>query len=105
MDAASLLRILEVNQRMGAIRSLCPLLNYVVSQVIDLIGAERGYVVLVRPDGSLDFRVTRDQDGNNVDEAQDLISTTVLNQVVQTGEPLILRDAVADPRFSHRAAS
>ena len=97
-----LVRILEISQRMAEMRALPPLLHFIpVDQVVRLVGAERGYVVLVRPDGSLDFRVTRDQDGNDVADAEDQISISVLQQVMQSGEPMVLRDAVADLRFSH----
>jgi GAF domain-containing protein len=85
---------------MAETRAYGPLLNYVIEQAIALVGAERGYIVLPRPDGSLDFRVTRDQRGEPVPHAEDQISTSVLKNVLQTGEPLIVRDAMADPHFS-----
>jgi signal transduction histidine kinase len=100
MDNSLLLRILDVSRRMTEMRAFAPLLNYVVEQALELVGAERGYIVLPRPDGSLDFRVTRDQQGNAVPHAEDQISTSVLKKVVDTGEPLIVRDAVADPQFA-----
>ncbi len=100
LESSVLLRILDVSRRMAERRTFTPLLAYVVDEAIRLVGAERGYVVLPRPDGSLDFRVTRDQKGNEVQHPDDQISTSVLNKVMQTGEPLILRDAMADPQFS-----
>jgi diguanylate cyclase (GGDEF)-like protein len=95
-----LLRILDVSRRMAERRAFAPLLAYIVDEVIKLTGAERGYVVLLRSDGSLDFRATRDQRGAEVERAQDQISTSVLKKVVETSEPLILRDAQVDPQFS-----
>jgi signal transduction histidine kinase len=100
MDNSLLLRILDVSRRMAEMRAFTPLLNFVVEQAIELVGAERGYIVLPRPDGSLDFRVTRDQQGKDVPHAEDQISTSVLRQIIDTGEPLVLRDAMNDPHFS-----
>ena len=100
METSLLLRILDVSRRMVETRAFGPLLNYVVEQAIELVGAERGYIVLARPDGSLDFRVTRDQQGQPVSHPEDQVSTSVLKKILQTGEPLILRDATADPNFS-----
>jgi signal transduction histidine kinase len=94
-------RVLQVSQRMAAMRSLAPLLVCVVEEAIQLTGAQRGYVVLRRSNGSLDFRITRDQEGHEVENAQDQISTSVLNQVIQMGQPVILRDAMSDPNFAH----
>ena len=45
-------------------RALDPLLSYVIDEALALVEAERGYVVLSRPDGTLDFRVLRDNDGH-----------------------------------------
>jgi signal transduction histidine kinase len=100
METSLLLRILDVSRRMAEMRAFAPLLNYVVQQAIELVGAERGYLVLPQPDGSLDFRVTLDQQGRVVPHAEDQISRSILKQVVDSGEPLIVRDAVADPQFS-----
>jgi GAF domain-containing protein len=94
-------QILNISRRMAEMRSLAPLLNFVVEEAIQLVGAEYGYIVLPRPDGSLDFRVTRDRASHEVEKAQDQISTSVLNRVIQTGQPVILRDAMSDPNFGH----
>jgi len=99
MDRDLLEHILEVSRRMAETRALTPLLNYVMDEAITLAGAERGYVVLVEPDGTLDFHVKRGKDGRELDDADDQISKSVLNQVVETGQSLVLRDAMSDPRF------
>ncbi|GAB4543477.1 MAG: hypothetical protein Kow0063_36690 [Anaerolineae bacterium] len=92
--------ILNVSRRMAETRSLMPLLNYVMDEAIDLAGAERGYVILVQPDGGLDMRVKRAAGGEDLACAADQVSKSILNQVVDTSQPLVLRDAMKDPRFS-----
>lgn len=91
--------ILDVSRRMAETRTLTPLLNYVMDKAIQLVGAERGYVVLVLPDGALDIRIRRGSNGEMLAQAQDQISKSVLNEVVRTGKPIVLRDAQTDPRF------
>lgn len=91
--------ILKVSGRMAETRSLSPLLNYVVKEAINLTGAERGYVVLVHSNGSLDFKVTLSRDGSTIQDSEDQISKSVLKEVVDTKRPLVLRDAIQDPRF------
>jgi signal transduction histidine kinase len=92
--------ILHISRNMAETRALTPLLNYVTDEAIKLVGAERGFVVLVQPDGAWDFRVKRGQGGVELKRAGDQVSTSVLNQVIETGEPLVLRDAMNDPHFN-----
>ncbi len=91
---------LKISRCMAEIRTLDPLLNYVVEEVIELVGAERGYVVLMSSDNALDFRVNRSRDGSPVQGAGDQISKSILKEVIRTGQPLVLRDATHNPRFS-----
>jgi len=92
--------ILEISRRMAETRALTPLLNYVMDEAIALVGAERGYVVLIKPDGSPDYRIKRGQDGRELDVSEDQVSKSVFKQVVETGQPLVLRDAMSNPDFS-----
>jgi len=100
VETGVLLRILDVSRRMAEQRAFTPLLAYVVDTAMQLAGAERGYLVLLRPDGSLDFRVTRDKRGNEIPHAEDQISTSVLKKVIDSGDALILRDAMSDANFN-----
>src|SRR5215211_8165320 len=80
VETGVLLRILDVSRRMAEQRAFTPLLAYVVDTAMQLVGAERGYLVLLRPDGSLDFRVTRDAHGSAIPQAEDQISSSVLKK-------------------------
>lgn len=91
--------ILCVSLHVAETRSLTSLLNYVMDEAIELVGADRGYVVLTRPDSTPDIRVKRGMGGVELDAAEDQVSTSILSQVVETGQPLVLRDAMKDPRF------
>lgn len=100
MDRNLLEYILEVSRHMAETRRLTPLLTYALDEAIDLSGAEQGFIVLAGSDGSLDFRIKRDRTGQDLDQAEDQISKTVLKQVLRQGEPIIVRNAMADPQFS-----
>jgi GAF domain-containing protein len=90
--------ILEISRLAAETRDPSLLLNHIMDRAIGLVGAERGYVVLVQPDGlpgvTLDFRVQRGEDGQALEDAQGQVSRSVLRQVVETGQPLVLRDAL-----------
>ncbi len=72
-------------------------LNEAMDVVINLTGAERGYIVLRDPDsGELECRIARDMEQGAQDSFQG--SNTILNDVLDSGEPLLTDNAYKDPR-------
>jgi signal transduction histidine kinase len=104
MDPDLLENVLNISRHMAQIRNLTPLLDYVVDEAMRLVGAEQGFVVLVEPDGSLDFRVKRSVDGTEIPDAEFQISKSVLNKSLETGEPQLLYDAMNSPNFGSAAS-
>ncbi len=96
--------VIEISRRMVETRELEVLLPYAISEVLELVGAERGYIVLLEADGSLSFRVKRRQDGSDIPEMSDDISHSILNEVVRTGQSLVIGNAMGDPRFAQAAS-
>lgn len=97
-------KVLNISRRMAEIRALTPLLDYVVDEAIKLVGAERGFIVLLKPDGSLDFRVKRSFDGSEIPNAEIEISKSIFNRVIESGEPVLEYDAMNSPDFSGSAS-
>ncbi|WP_420632124.1 GAF domain-containing sensor histidine kinase [Candidatus Leptofilum sp.] len=91
--------VLRVSRRMAESHALAPLLAYTIDKVLTMIGAERGYIVLRHEDGSIDFRIRRDNKGNDLPGDTDEISYSILENVVQSGESVVLSDAMHDPQF------
>ena len=91
--------VLRVSRQMAESHELAPLLGYTIDKVLTLVGAERGYIVLKNSDGSIDFRIKRDNQGNDLPGATDEVSHSILEKVVQTGESVMLSDAMHDPQF------
>ncbi len=92
--------ILYVSRRMAQTRALTPLLNYVVDEAIKLVGAERGYVVLISHNDELVFKANRTRDGKTIDKAQDQVSTSIIKDVIADSQPLVLDNALDTPRFN-----
>jgi hypothetical protein len=84
---------------MAEMRALDPLLEHVVKVTLDLFGAELALVILLRADGSLDFRAGARSDGQPVRPSGPRISHSILNRVIQGREPVVLADAVSDQEF------
>lgn len=76
-------------------------LNKTMDQVLQLTGAERGYIVLQNPiTSTLETQVARSMqtdDGDNVEEF--IMSETIVQRVIKEGETVITTNAREDSRF------
>ncbi len=97
--------LLTVSRHMAEMRHLDDLLAYAIDKMLQLVGAEWGYIVLVNENDPLDFRTQRKARGMEAEFSSepslpgDPISHSILDQVVQTGQSLVVEDAMFDPRF------
>lgn len=92
-------QLISISRRMAEMRSLTPLLSFAIDSVLPIVGAERGYIVLIKEDKTLDYRVKRHLDGTEIKSEVDPISHSVLNEVVTTQKGIVIRNAIMDPRF------
>ncbi|MCP4295285.1 MAG: HD-GYP domain-containing protein [Proteobacteria bacterium] len=95
-----LTQLLAVSREMAEIRDLEPLLSYAIDEVLQLVGAERGYIVLLNPDSTLDFRVKRQVNEVEIFEDADNISRSILDETIRTQKSVLSENAMLDPRFS-----
>ena len=91
--------VLRVSRDMAEAHSLAPLLAYTIDKVLTLVGAERGYIALKKQDGSIEFSIRRDNKGNDLKGLADEVSYSILQEVVQSGDSVVLSDAMQDPQF------
>jgi len=103
----NLRRLLEINRRIGSERDPDALLRLIIDTAIDLIGAERGFLILGAERGakgagekSLRFRVARKKGGADVPEPEIEVSRTLADRVLESGRPILSEDAVVDERLS-----
>lgn len=77
----------------------------VMDTVIELTGAERGFIVLRSPaSGELEFAAARGIDREQLTQEDFTISSTIVNQVASTGLPELTNNASSDPRYqSHES--
>ncbi|MCC6802005.1 MAG: GAF domain-containing protein [Anaerolineae bacterium] len=75
-------------------------LNQVMDTVIQLTGAERGYLMLTnKATGKLEFRIARGIDREQLSRDEFIVSNTIVNQVFNSGEPVLTDNARSDPRY------
>ncbi|MCK6578789.1 MAG: GAF domain-containing protein [Anaerolineae bacterium] len=75
-------------------------LNQVMDTVVQLTGAERGYIMLTnKATGALEFRVARGVDREQLSRDEFIVSNTIINEVYSTAQPVLTDNARADPRY------
>ncbi|MEO8612543.1 MAG: GAF domain-containing protein [Chloroflexota bacterium] len=78
-------------------------LNRVMDTVIQLTGAERGYIVLKNRDtGEMEYRVARGIDREQLGKTDFVVSGSIVNEVANTGVPVLTGNAQEDKRFDGR---
>jgi sigma-B regulation protein RsbU (phosphoserine phosphatase) len=71
-------------------------LNRVIDEIIALMHAERGFVMLLQSDESFTYRVARGIDQKNILDPRANISLGVVRKVVSTGTPILSENAQED---------
>ncbi len=75
-------------------------LNQVIDTVIQLTGAERGYIMLRNKfTNAMEFRVARGIDREQLGRDEFMISNTIVNEVADTMLPVLTDNARNDPRY------
>jgi transcriptional regulator with GAF, ATPase, and Fis domain/tetratricopeptide (TPR) repeat protein len=105
-----LARILTINRDLACEPDLSRLLDRVTDQAIDLLGADRGFVLLAddaphahdgAASGQLLARAARDR---GKDDPSVRFSRSICERVLQTGEPIVTNDARGDARLGEAAS-
>ncbi len=104
-----LARILAVNRDLACEPDLARLLARVTDQAIDLLGADRGFVLLAEQDeesapdaaAQLQARAARDR---RKDDPSVQFSRSIAERVLRTGEPIVTNDARRDARLGEAAS-
>jgi adenylate cyclase len=90
----------EVTQLINSTLDLEEVLRRVMDTIIELTGAERGFLMLIDDEtGELEFKVAREMDRKTIDDSSFQISRTIVRQVASDGVPIVTTNAQADPRF------
>ncbi len=99
--SARLEMLYRVSQSISASLELDEVFNRVMDAVIELTGAERGYILLLDPDTQqIEVAAARGLAGADLAQTDAAFSRTVLRTVVEQDTGLLTTDARVDPRFA-----
>lgn len=103
-EQSRLAALYELSSQLGKTLDLGEVLNQVMDAIIQLTGAERGFLMLYDQDtGELTTRAARNLDQHTIDSATH-ISRTVIEQAIATGEGVLTSNALEDDRFSAQSS-
>ncbi|MBN1563366.1 MAG: SpoIIE family protein phosphatase [Anaerolineae bacterium] len=91
----------EITRRLNSSLDLDEVLEYVMDRVIEVTGAERGFLML--KDDKTDemtFRVARGMDRTDLNSPEFQVSTSIIRKVQRTGQALLTDNAQSDDRFT-----
>lgn len=92
----------RLSQNFNSSLDLNEVLNRVIDEVIQILHAERGFIMLFGPGGSQMFSVARGLDRQTIDQPQSQVSQSVVQKVTSEGQPILTSDAQTDSRFNMR---
>jgi class 3 adenylate cyclase/PAS domain-containing protein len=75
-------------------------LRHVLDTAVEVMKAERGFVMIAGADGKLELTTTYGIDRATVEGDDMRPSQTTVRRVFETGEPIVTTDAQQDPRFN-----
>jgi len=88
----------------GASLELQVVLDQVMDAVIELTGAERGFLMLRDDDGGVRVVAARNLDQQTITSDKFAYSRTIVNRALDAGEPILTTNAAEDPRFAGQAS-
>lgn len=94
----------NVSRALGTSLDLQVVLDQVMDAVIQLTGAERGFLMLRNDDGELQVKVARNLDQQTLGSQEFKFSRTIANKVLDDGKAILTTNAVEDPRFAGQAS-
>src|SRR3990172_3450911 len=99
-ERKNLKALADIGQVVNSSLDLNEVLRIVMDTIVRLTGAERGFLMLRDfPQGELIMRIARNWEKESINASEFAISRTIINRVVNDGQPVVTTNAQEDPRF------
>ncbi|MEE8106164.1 MAG: sigma 54-interacting transcriptional regulator [Planctomycetota bacterium] len=95
-------RLERIQRIAGALNSeldMNRILNLIMDHVVEVAQGERGFLVIIGEDGSIDVKVARNFQKEDVMNPEVAFSRSIAEQVAKSGEAVLTVDATSDDRF------
>jgi adenylate cyclase len=98
-ERSKLLALASTIQAVNSSLELDEVLQLVMDTIVRLTEAERGFLMLRDTQGEMAMRVARNWEQESINPNEFAISRTIIQRVIETGEPVLTTNAQEDPRF------
>jgi signal transduction histidine kinase/tetratricopeptide (TPR) repeat protein len=100
-EGRQLRSLIEVGKALASTLDLDDLIKKTMDSVMEVAGAERGLLLVRNPEkGNLDIRIYRCREEGREEPAGDFSSRSVTELVLRTRQPVLVSDALTDPRLA-----
>ena len=100
-EQARLAALFKVCRALGSSLQLSEVLRETMDSVIQLTGAERGFLMLTNQEtGELTFQAARNFQQENLKKSKMEVSRSIIQDVIRSGEGVLTTNAQIDDRFS-----
>lgn len=89
----------RIGQVINSSLDIQTVLQSVMDTIIRITGAERGFLMLREPDGTMSIQIARNWEQTSLHPSEFAISRTVIQRVLESGEAILTTNAQEDPRF------
>ncbi len=98
-ERSKLLALANTTQAVNSSLELDEVLQLVMDTIVRLTVAERGFLMLRDTQGQMVTRIARNWEQESINPNEFAISRTIIQRVIETGEPVLTTNAQEDPRF------
>jgi len=85
-----------IAEHLNASMTLPDLMTRVLDDLLRLVRADRGAILLMGESGNLRFEAAREASGNRLSMNEYAVSTNIVKQVLSTSQPMVVNDAQGD---------
>ena len=93
-------RIHEFSLKLLQNASTAALIETILDAIIELTGADKGFLVLIDPDGTPQVRAARNVERKTIESGLAELSDSILRKVIESKKPLVVADALRDEEFN-----
>jgi len=97
---SNLLALADIGQVINSSLELDEVLRIVMDNIVHLTRAERGFLMLRNEKGEMVTRMARNWEQESIKSSEAATSRTIVQRVIESGEPIITTNAQEDQRFS-----
>jgi signal transduction histidine kinase len=94
--------VLQVSLAINSSLVLEDILQIVMRKAIELLSAERGFIMLLDESGELQFKTAYNLCKDSIDDEDFKISNSIANEAATTGRSVYTSDALSDERYANQ---